>query len=110
MAYPFQQQYPYQRINQLRIIPVSNIMEANATPVESYDPIFFYNKAENVIYKKQIDSTGAAPIVVYKLEQIKQPEVQKEPDYIKEIRTGIEELKSLLKPAETVKKEKASKE
>lgn len=54
-------------VSPLKIYAVSNIMEANATPVENLEPIFFYNKAENVIYKKQIDSTGAAPIQTFKL-------------------------------------------
>ena len=62
-------QQPQQRfVNPLKIYSVSNIMEANATPVESLEPIFFYNKAENVIYKKQIDSTGAAPIETFRVD------------------------------------------
>lgn len=56
-----------QRFSPLKIYSVSNIMEANATPVENLDPIFFFNRSENVIYKKQIDGTGAAPIQIYKL-------------------------------------------
>ena len=57
-----------QRFIGLRMMPVSNIMEANSTPVDSLEPVFFYNKAENVIYKKQIDNTGAAPIQIFKLD------------------------------------------
>ena len=59
--------YQQQRINHLKVYSVSNIAEANATPVENLDPVFFFNRAENVIYKKQIDSTGAAPIQIFKL-------------------------------------------
>jgi hypothetical protein len=59
--------YNQQRFTPLKIYSVSNIMEANATPVENLDPIFFFNRSENVIYKKQIDGTGAAPIQIYKL-------------------------------------------
>lgn len=59
--------YPQQRFTPLKIYSVSNILEANATPVENLDPIFFFNRSENVIYKKQIDGTGAAPIQIYKL-------------------------------------------
>ena len=51
----------------MKIYSVSNILEANATPVENLDPIFFFNRSENVIYKKQIDGTGAAPIQIYQL-------------------------------------------
>ena len=47
-------QYQQQRINFLKMIPVSNIMEANATPVNDLEPVFFFNRAENVVYKKQI--------------------------------------------------------
>lgn len=60
--------YQPPRMNGLKIIPVSNIMEANATPVNDLEPIFFYNRAENLIYKKQIDNTGAAPIQTFKLD------------------------------------------
>jgi hypothetical protein len=59
--------YQQQRFSPLRIYSVSNIMEANSTPVDNFEPIFFFNRAENVIYKKQIDGTGAAPIQIYKL-------------------------------------------
>jgi hypothetical protein len=59
--------YNQQRFTPLKIYSVSNIMEANATPVENLDPVFFFNRSENVIYKKQIDGTGAAPIQIYKL-------------------------------------------
>jgi hypothetical protein len=59
--------YPQQRFAPLKIYSVSNILEANATPVENLDPIFFFNRSENVIYKKQIDGTGAAPIQIYQL-------------------------------------------
>ena len=69
---PYIQNQPL-RYSPLKIFPVSNILEANSTPVESLDPIFFYNKAENLIYKKQIDGTGAAPIQVYKFEPLNEP-------------------------------------
>ena len=68
---PYLQPQPQQRlmnISSLKTYAVTNIAEANATPVENYEPVFFYNKAENVIYKKQIDGTGAAPIQTYKLD------------------------------------------
>ena len=72
MAYNFAncgQYNVYQpRYSPIKIYPVSNIMEANATPVDNLEPLFFFNKAENVIYKKQIDGTGAAPIQIYKLQ------------------------------------------
>lgn len=76
--YGYNNPYTYQQrfISPLKIYPVSNIMEANATPVESLDPVFFYNKAENVIYKKQINATGAAPIQTYKLNTTEQPEIK----------------------------------
>lgn len=64
--------YQAQRFTPLRIYSVSNIMEANATPVENLDPIFFFNRSENVIYKKQIDSTGAAPIQTYHIAEPQQ--------------------------------------
>lgn len=61
------------RVTPLKMIPVSNIMEANAMPVDTLDPVFFFNRAENVVYKKQIDNTGAAPIQIFKLELPQSP-------------------------------------
>lgn len=101
----------------LRIFPVSNILEANATPVENLDPVFFYNRAENVIYKKQIDGTGAAPIQVFKLQLAQEPisEVKTaesintyEKDF-KAINDRLDELKNLLIPQEEIKPKKAGK-
>lgn len=71
--YGFPQYQPQQRMNTIqppssRMFFVSNILEANAMPVNDLEPVFFYNRAENVIYKKQIDSTGAAPVQIFKLE------------------------------------------
>lgn len=63
-----QAQQRFMNVSALKTYAVSNIAEANATPVENYEPVFFYNKAENVIYKKQIDGTGAAPIQTFKLD------------------------------------------
>lgn len=34
-------QHNQQRFSPIKIFPVSNIMEANATPVDSLEPIFF---------------------------------------------------------------------
>lgn len=47
---------------------VSDIAEAIATkPDVTGKPLFFYNKANEEIYLKQYDNTGAAPIKTYKL-------------------------------------------
>ena len=43
-----------------RILQVSNIEEANATPADlTGSPLFFFNKATKEIYMKQLDQTGA---------------------------------------------------
>ena len=99
MVYPYhQQQYPYQyqQRNQLRIIPVSNIMEANSTPVDGFEPMFFYNRAENVIYMKQLNQTGAAPIQVFKLETQQETPVNPYENDFKLITEKIDGLYSLL--------------
>ena len=93
---PYQQQ-SQMRFSPIKIYPVSNIMEANATPVDSLEPVFFYNKAENVIYKKQIDGTGAAPIQIYKLQIVEQTE---QPDPFKSINDRLDGLYKLLQPKE----------
>lgn len=117
--YGFNPYLQQQRVNNqgLRIFPVSNILEANATPVENLDPVFFYNRAENVIYKKQIDGTGAAPIQVFKL-QLAQEAISEvkpaesintyEKDF-KAINDRLDELKNLLIPQEEIKPKKAGK-
>jgi len=67
--YPFNQYINSQpQYNGGRILFVSNIDEAKATPADMLgNPIFFYNKAANCIYVKQTDATGAAPIREYQL-------------------------------------------
>ena len=99
---PNYQNFQQNRVAGLKIIPVSNVMEANATPVNDLEPIFFYNRAENVIYKKQIDSTGAAPIQTFKLELAETTQEVKNPyeQDFKEIRESLNELKALIKPFE----------
>lgn len=94
-------QYQTQRYSGLRIIPVSNIMEANATPVSDLEPVFFFNRAENVIYKKQIDNTGAAPIQVFKLE-IQEQTSQENPieSKLNLIDERLNTIEELLKPTE----------
>ena len=61
-------QQPY--VNNGRVIFVTNIEEAKATPADMLgNPLFFYNKSKNEIYIKQTDSTGAAPIREYELKK-----------------------------------------
>ena len=61
-------QQPY--VNNGRVIFVTNIEEAKATPADMLgNPIFFYNKSKNEIYIKQTDSTGAAPLREYELKE-----------------------------------------
>lgn len=74
MAYPQNQQFPYQYGQQqfqtranLKILPVSNRQEANCTQVDySGVPTFFYNQSTGEIYKKQFDiQTGLATFQDY---------------------------------------------
>lgn len=61
-------QQPY--VNNGRVVFVTNIEEAKATPADMLgNPIFFYNKSKNEVYIKQTDSTGAAPIREYELKK-----------------------------------------
>lgn len=62
-----------------RIIQVSNIDEANATPADlSGIPIFFFNKATKEIYMKQLDQTGAAPLITFVLKPQEQTKLSQE--------------------------------
>ena len=56
--------------NNGRVVFVTNIEEAKATPADMLgNPLFFYNKSKNEIYIKQTDATGAAPIREYELKK-----------------------------------------
>lgn len=69
--------------NGWRILPVSNLDEANATPADlSGNPVFFFNRASREVYMKQLDQTGAAPLITFILkpqQQTKLPEEQLKP-------------------------------
>ena len=93
-------QHQTQRFSGLKIIPVSNIMEANATPVSDLEPVFFFNRAENVIYKKQIDNTGAAPIQTFKLEILEQTKENPIEAKLLAIDERLNSIEELLKPTE----------
>lgn len=69
---PQYQQAPRQ-VQMFRMYPVSNIMEANATPVDNFEPVFFYNRAENVVYMKKMLQDCSAPIQVFKLHPADSP-------------------------------------
>lgn len=94
--------------NGWRIIPVSNIEEANATPVDlSGNPLFFFNRATREIYMKQLDQSGAAPLVSFILKpqesQIKLSEQQTKPAYdfqndLKKLNEKIDEIRKVLVP------------
>ena len=66
-----------------KVMPVSNLEEANATPADlSGNPIFFFNRVSNEIYMKKLDQTGAAPLITFSLkpqEQTKLTEEQLKP-------------------------------
>lgn len=77
---------------------VSDITEATATkPDITGKPLFFYNKANEEIYLKQYDNTGAAPIKVYKL-LIEPTENKPNPfeEGFKSIDNKLNEIKKLL--------------
>ena len=118
-GFPQYQQPQFQRpVQMLRIFPVSNIMEANSTPVDGFEPIFFYNRAENVIYMKQMLADCSAPIQIFKLQPSEQPltnekdkkDINIYADNFKAINERLDGLYNLLKPMEIPKKEKGSKE
>ena len=84
---------PYQ--NNGRVIFVTNIEEAKATPADMLgNPLFFYNKSKNEIYIKQTDATGAAPIREYELkkDQSVQSEIFSVEDKLQEIQKQLDEM------------------
>ena len=86
---PAQTQQPY--VNYGRVIFVTNIEEAKATPADMLgNPLFFYNKSKNEIYIKQTDATGAAPIREYEL---KQESVEQQPSSLE---LELQEIKQQL--------------
>lgn len=94
--------------NGWRILPVSNIEEANATPVDlSGNPLFFFNRATKEIYMKQLDQTGAAPLISFALKpqesQIKLSQEQTKPVYdfqsdLRKLNDKVEEIRKILIP------------
>jgi len=96
--YPFNQYFNNQpQYNSGKILFVSSIEEAKATPADMLgNPLFFYNKANNCVYIKQTDATGAAPIREYQL--VKPPEQASVPNPLEqELRAIHERLEELNK-------------
>ena len=91
-----------------KVVPVTNIEEANASQVDLQgNPIFFYNKGKNEIYLKQFNiQTGLADFYVFAKAQAPANEV-KPVDSInayekefKAINDRLDGLYSILKPDE----------
>ena len=81
--------------NNGRVVFVTNIEEAKATPADMLgNPLFFYNKSKNEIYIKQTDATGAAPIREYELkkDQSVQSETFSVEDKLQEIQKQLDEI------------------
>lgn len=105
-AYPQAPLYQQPQSYQLKMIPVSNIEEANATPVDTLNgfPSFFYNKAQNEIYLKQFNNvSGGAIFQIYKLQVAENPTRQVDPyeAQFRAINEKIDGLYSLLKPTDS---------
>ena len=102
--------------NGWRIIPVSNIEEANATPVDlSGNPLFFFNRATKEIYMKQLDQTGAAPLISFTLkpqeQQIKLSQEQTKPAYdfqndLRKLNNKVDDIYKVLVPSSQNKPKK----
>ena len=109
--YPFNQYINNQpQYNSGRVLFVSNIEEAKATPADMLgNPIFFYNKAANRIYVKQTDATGAAPIREYELIKPIVQEASKPNPLEQELRAIHEQLNALNKKLEKTKETPVSK-
>lgn len=105
-AYQQAQSFPQAQTYQFKMMLVSNIEEANATPVDTLNglPSFFYNKSQNEIYMKQFNSvSGGAIFQTYKLQMVENPAKQADP-YEAEFRAineKIDGLYSLLKPTDS---------
>ena len=96
---------------QSTIMFVSNVAEAIATkPDVTGKPLFFYNKADEEVYIKQYDNTGAAPVKTYKL-VIENIEPQDNPiaNSIKGLNQKLDDIKKLLTPEIIEEAEKRSK-
>lgn len=78
-----------------RTILVSNIDEANATPVDSSGTIFFYNRSQNEVYLKQIDASGSAPLQKFVLASTVVAEKPTKVSYDKDFKTINEKLDEL---------------
>lgn len=100
-----------------KIIPVSNIDEANATSADLQgNPTFFFNRATKEIYMKQLDSSGAAPLISFVLkpqeQQIKLSKEQTKQAYdfqneLREVNRKVDEIRKYLIPNGQPKKKEA---
>lgn len=88
------------QVQQPVITFVSDIAEAIATkPDVTGKPLFFYNVANDEIYKKQYDNTGAAPVKTYKvIVENNTPVANPVLDSIKVLDNKINDIKKLLTP------------
>lgn len=91
---------PQTQIQQPVITFVSDIAEAIATkPDVMGKPLFFYNVANDEIYKKQYDNTGSAPVKTYKIIiENNVPANNPVLDSIKVLDNKISDIKKLLTP------------
>lgn len=101
-----QQAYSQAPMHQFKMMLVSNVEEANATPVDTLNglPSFFYNKSQNEIYMKQFNSiSGGAIFQTYKLQTMETPVKQADPyeAQFRAINEKIDGLYSLLKPSDS---------
>ena len=91
-----------------KVVPVTNIEEANASQVDLQgNPVFFYNKGKNEIYLKQFNiNTGLADFYVFAkaerpLSDVKPvPSVNTYEKDFKALNDKLDGLYALLKPEE----------
>lgn len=100
-----EQQYPQfgQQVG-FKVLPVTNIEEANASQIDlNGNPVFFYNKGKNEVYIKQFNvQTGLADF--YTFTRVENATKTESKDEFKLINDKLDKLYSILeKPKKAVK-------
>lgn len=109
---PQPQQVQTQQNTSTQIFPALYVSSKNEVegirPDQNNNPMYFHNRAAKEIYLKQYDSTGAAPILTFKLVEKEEKEEDFTQAKINSLELKIDKLLNLFEEKEE-KEEKRSK-
>lgn len=105
---PQPQPQPQQQINNVSVFPAVYVSSKNEVesirPDQNNNPMYFHNRANKEIYLKQYDSTGAAPILTFKLVEDVETEPSKTETGLNLLNNKIDKLIKLVEKEEPEEK------